>query len=233
MRRLRLLDLYGCQGGAARGYLSAGFDVTGVDNEPRYAKRYPSAFVCADAVEYAKEHAHEYDVIHASPPCQHASAGTRAIDRSRYPALIEPTRDVLIATGKPYVIENVSGAALVEPLTLCGTMFDRFAVDDDGELLRLERHRLFESNVPLVAPRACRHNRAIRVGGSYGGARRDKWEARHIRRGGYVPAKRVQEDLLGMPRGVMTQAGLYQSLPPSYTHWLGSQLADVAREAAA
>lgn len=230
---LRLLDLFCCEGGAARGYAAAGFEVVGVDIERRFRKRYPFDFVRADAVEYVKEHGHEFDAIHASPPCQHASAGTRALDRSRYPTLIEPTRDALIATGKPYVIENVSGAALQSSLTLCGSMFGLTAVDDDGELLRLERHRLFESSVPLFAPMSCRHDRSVRVGGSYGGGRNDKYEAQYVRRGGYVPSARVQATLLGIEPGAMTQHGLHQSLPPIYTRHLGEQLLRHVSEMAA
>ena len=114
----RLLDLFCCEGGAAKGYSDAGFEVVGVDLDGKYAKRYPYEFHQGDAIEFAKEHGHEFDVIHASPPCQHASAGTRAQDRSKYPALIEPTREALEATGLPYVIENVKGAALRDPIML-------------------------------------------------------------------------------------------------------------------
>ena len=204
------------------GYHRAGFDVTGVDLEPRFAKRYPFKFIAGDAIEYVKEHGHEYDVIHASPPCQHATIATSGIDRSKYPRLIEPTRDALIATGKPYVIENVKGAALRDPLTLCGSMFNLTTMDDDGTWLRMERHRLFESNVPLTAPDDDFHDRSTQVAGSYGGARRDKVEARTIRHGGYVPSIPVQQRLLGIDW--MTQYGMYQSVPPAYTEWLGAQL---------
>ena len=205
------------------GYHRAGFDVVGVDLDPRFAKRYPFEFHAADAVEFVKEHGHEFDAIHASPPCQ-AYSITRHGHSVRHPELIEPARDALVATGRPFVIENVKGAPLVDPLTLCWSMFhDAGSVlDDDGTPLRMERHRLFESNVPLTAPRACEHPRDVQVAGSYGGARRDKHEARHVRHGGYVPAKHVQQSLLGIEW--MTQHGLYQSLPPVYTQHIGAQV---------
>jgi DNA (cytosine-5)-methyltransferase 1 len=38
-----------------------------VDIRPQ--PRYPFEFVQADALEYVAAHGHEYDVIHASPPC--------------------------------------------------------------------------------------------------------------------------------------------------------------------
>jgi len=65
----RLLDAFCCQGGAGMGYSRAGFDVTGIDIELQ--QRYPFAFFQGDAVAYIREHGHEYDAIHASPPCQH------------------------------------------------------------------------------------------------------------------------------------------------------------------
>lgn len=211
-RRFRLLDLYCCEGGAAVGYHLAGFHVVGVDLRPRCGRRYPFNFHPADAMEYAKEHAHEFDIIHASPPCQRYSHATVASNAHRHPDLINPTRDVLEATGLPYVIENVPRSPLRQPLVLCGSMFGLTATDDDGTPLRMERHRWFESNVPLTAPRPCKHDRTIRVAGSYGGARRDKEEARLIRKGGYVPARHIQQELLG---GVdwMTEHGMQPVCP--------------------
>lgn len=221
----RLLDLFCCEGGAAMGYHRAGFEVVGVDLFEQFTqRRYPFESHQADAIEFVMAHGREFDVIHASPPCQHASAGTRAQDRSRYPRLIEPTRAALIATGKPYVIENVKGSDLREPVSLCGCMFDMGATDTDGIYLHLQRIRRFESNVELVAPRPCDHSDHKWVGGSYGGARRDKYEAKHVRHGGYVPSKPVQQALLGIDW--MTERGMHQAIPPTYTEWLGRQLLD-------
>lgn len=220
-----LLDLFCCEGGASVGYERAGFRVEGVDIVPRFAKRYPYTFHAVDALEFVKEHGHEYDAIHASPPCQRYSI-TNASRKADYPDLIGQTRDALVATGKPYVIENVVGAPLHDPLMLCWSMFHGpgSVTDDDGTPLRMERHRLFESNVQLVAPGPCKHPRDVQVAGSYGGARRDKWEAKHIRRGGYVPSKRVQEQLLGIDW--MTLHGLHQSIPPIYAELMGGLLLD-------
>lgn len=85
MTRPRLLDLFCCQGGAAMGYYRAGFDVTGVDIAPQ--PRYPFAFVQGDALEYVAAHGHEYDAIHASPPCQ-AYSKTQRIQGNQHPDLI-------------------------------------------------------------------------------------------------------------------------------------------------
>jgi DNA (cytosine-5)-methyltransferase 1 len=224
----RLLDLFCCEGGAALGYARAGFDVVGVDIEPRFAKRYPFEFHRGDAIEYLKAHGHEFDAIHASPPCQGYSVATLGTPgaREKHPRLIEPVRDALVASGRPWVIENVVGAPLLSPLMLCGSMFDLTATDDDGRTLRLERHRLFESNVMLYPPGPDRHDRSVPVGGVYGGGRSDRWEAKHVRRGGYTPAKHVREALIGVERGHMTLHGLSQSIPPAYTEWIGAQLLD-------
>lgn len=232
MAKPRLLDLFCCEGGAAMGYHRAGFDVVGVDLEGRFAKRYPFTFVQADALMYVRAHGREFDAIHASPPCQRYSQGTVAGHAHKHPDLVGATRDALLEVGVPWVIENVPRAPLIDPVVLCGSMFGLGAVDDDGVLLRLERHRLFESSVHLEAPGPDVHDTSVQVAGSYGGARRDKHEARYVRKGGYVPAKHVQERLLGIDW--MTQHGLHQSLPPVYTEWVGRFLiAAIEREGAA
>jgi DNA (cytosine-5)-methyltransferase 1 len=232
----RLLDLFCCEGGASTGYARAGFDVIGVDlfrhrdSKGRLIgfnqRRYPFPSHQADAIAYAIEHAHRFDAIAASPPCQHASAGTRAMRAQgddRHPALIEPTREALIASGRPYVIENVSGAALLDPLLLCWSMFNvaGSVTNADGVPLRMERHRLFESNVALTAPRPCEHPASVQVAGSYGAAQRTIEGAKR-RHGGYVPERDVQQRLLGIDW--MTERGMHQSIPPAYTEHIGRQL---------
>lgn len=237
-----MLDLFCCEGGASVGYHRAGFDVYGVDLFEDYNQaRYPFPSYKSDALEYLRRHGHQYDAVTGSPPCQHATAGTRSLrahGTKAYPHLIEPTRDLLVALGKPYILENVRGAALHGPVELCGCMFDLGATDEDGTPLRLERPRLFESNVPLEAPRAHHHDPDVWVAGVYGGSRRakrrpgetlaevaprDRHEAKYVRKGGYVPrSARVQADLLGIDW--MTQKGRQQALPPAYTEHLGLQL---------
>ena len=119
----RLLDLFCSAGGAAMGYHRAGFDVTGVDINPQ--PRYPFAFVQGDALEYVAAHGHEYDAIHASPPCQRYSKATivHAGVRETHPDLVAPARELLVASGAEWIIENVVGAPLIAPARLCGTMF--------------------------------------------------------------------------------------------------------------
>jgi len=121
------------------GYHRAGFEVVGIDIETQ--KHYPFEFIQADFFEYVREHGHKFDVIHASPPCQ-AYSRAGAVHKNKHPHLIAPTRELLIATGLPYVIENVEGAPLKAVIFLCGTMFG----------LKTRRHRWFESNIDLGFP---------------------------------------------------------------------------------
>lgn len=130
------LDAFcGC-GGATKGYQRAGFHVTGVDiaDQPNYCG---NDFVRGDAIAFIRARGHEFDVIHASPPCQSSSLLTKGTNRGRiYPQLIPSTRAALLDVGRPYVIENVIGAPIRRDLLLCGEMFG----------LDVIRHRLFETN---------------------------------------------------------------------------------------
>jgi DNA (cytosine-5)-methyltransferase 1 len=225
---VRLLDLFCCAGGASVGYARAGFTVVGVDSDPNHGKRYPFEFHHADALDYVKEHGHEFDAIAASPPCQAyttANRANRAAGKQPHPDLVGPTRDALVATGRPYVIENVEGAPLVNPLRLCGTEFGLVAPDDDGLMLELRRHRLFESNVYLYGAGGCQHRpvTGYQVGGVYGGGSGTITRARTIRHGGYTPPTAVRAQLLGVD-WTMTQHELSQAIPPAYTEHIGRQL---------
>lgn len=238
--RPRLLDLFRGEGGAAEGYERAGWDVTGVDLKS-LGHRGPGLFHQGDALEFLLRYGHRFDAIHASPPCQGYSRATAGNPnaRSKHKRLIAATRELLILVGKPWVIENVEQARsqMVDPILLCGRMFGLEAVDEDGEKLVLDRHRLFESNVPIKAP-AHRAHGAEQVAGVYGGSRRakrrpgetlaevaprDRHAARHIRKGGYVPrSKSVQQALLGIDW--MTVKGMQESIPPVYAEHVGRQL---------
>lgn len=235
---MRLLETHGCQGGAHAGYVRAGWNVTGVDIDRRHAKYYPGQLIIADAETYIREHGHEYDAIHASPPCQYYTRGNarqRAVDTSKWPRSIPPIREALESTGRPYILENVEDAAwdMVDPITLCGCMFSLSTIDADGVRIHLKRPRLFETNWGLTAPRDCNHDGVEWWAGSYGGARRDKYEAKFVRKGGYVPReKSVVMALLGIEHN-MTWNGLFECLPPAYTEWVGTELATrIARAAA-
>src|SRR5688500_14342326 len=123
-RRPRLLDLFSGAGGCSVGYHRAGFDVVGVDVRPQ--PRYPFTFHQGDALEFCRAHAHEFDAIHASPPCQaysvsrHINAGP---DAKQHPDLVDATREELERARLPWVMENVVGAPMHRPIVLCGLMF--------------------------------------------------------------------------------------------------------------
>ena len=114
--KLKLLDLYCGGGGAGYGYEQVGFDVTGVDKFPQ--PKHRGKFILSDAIEYLKAHWHEYDAVHASPPCQAYSMASMQFRKAgkEYCDLIEPTRTALIETGLPYIIENVPGSPLITPV---------------------------------------------------------------------------------------------------------------------
>src|SRR5690349_9261496 len=176
MTRPVLLDLCCGEGGAGEGYRRAGWEVIGVDTRDM-AARYPCRFVRGDALEVFDHWRDRVDAVHTSPPCQRWTHGNAANDVGHHPDLIAAHREALESTGLPYVIENVPRAPLRSPIVLCGTMFGLTAEDDDGTKLYLRRHRQFESNRPLTAPRQCRHPRGVQWAGAYGGARRDKHDA--------------------------------------------------------
>ena len=138
----KLLDLFCGAGGAGEGYRLSGFDVTGVDI--RRQPRNPHRFNLGDAIEYLKENGHKYDAIHASPPCQAFSKSTKQWRKQgrEYPDLIQITRDALIRCGKPWVIENVPGSPLINPILLNGSVFG----------IKIHRPRLFESSFFIPQP---------------------------------------------------------------------------------
>lgn len=237
MSRPKLLDLFCCEGGAGVGYDRAGFDVYGIDLDGKFAKRYPFRFWQNDALDALSEpdFIQQFDAIHASPPCQAYSRGNAGRETS-WPRLIAPVRELLIETGLPYVIENVkdAGPEMVDPVGLCGCMFDLSTIDTDSVEIHLQRLRLFETNWGMTAPQACDHSAHEWVAGAYGGARRDKYEAKYVRKGGYVPRdKDVVKRLLGIEHD-MTWNGLFECIPPAYSEHIGTQLlAHLEAEAAA
>src|SRR6185436_8032516 len=95
-----------------------------------------------DALEYLARYGQEFDAIHASPPCQAHTAGrmiwNTRLAPDRHPDFIPATRTLLRQTGRPYVIENVPRAPLIDPIVVCGLALD----------LGVKRHRLFETSFP-------------------------------------------------------------------------------------
>jgi DNA (cytosine-5)-methyltransferase 1 len=215
---MNALDLYCGAGGAARGLQQAGFHVVGVDDQPQ--PRYcGDAFVKADALEYLKNaDLDRFDFIWASPPCQRHTALKSAPNAkgAAHRDWIPATRELLKRSGKPYCIENVIGAPLIGPTTLCGSMFRLQA--PGGAALR--RHRLFEASFPLTAPSPCRHGSGPVIG-VYGAHVRDRRRPRGLnhRSGSNGPWAHAFM-AMGLAVGSMTLAELSEAIPPAYARFV-------------
>ena len=210
---MRLLDLYCGAGGAAMGYYRAGFtDIVGVDNKPQ--PRYPFEFTQSDALEYLERHGTEFDVIHASPPCQAYSTSSKQwrLSGRSYADLIEPTRILLKDIGRPYVIENVGGSPLIDPVLLVGTMFG----------LLVNRPRYFECSFPvdfILQPAP--------IGQAKMG-RPPRFDGDFIQPVGHFSGVEYASDAMGIDW--MGQKELAQAIPPAYTEWIGKQLLKAIRD---
>jgi DNA (cytosine-5)-methyltransferase 1 len=211
----RLLDLFCGAGGASMGYSRAGFEVVGVDIEPQM--NYPWEFVQDDATRqpFVALAAKDFDAIHASPPCQAFTAYRRSGNVGSYPDLIARTRELLKATGLPYVIENVEGAPLENPVRICGT-----GLGND-----LQRHRLFETNFPLMGV-PCAHGRNA-PNRFIGGRSRERGGPRVLARN-TIEVGRWNQDFESQQRAMgvnwMTLEELSEAIPPSYTDHVGRYL---------
>lgn len=242
MTRPKLLDAYCCEGGAAVGYARAGFDVYGVDNDPKVAKRYPFAIHIGDALRVMRRlnvgmtvdfqrpdgtverlGLADFTAVHASPPCQLYTVANN-IHGNDHPDLLPPTRELLIETGLPYVIENVPGAPMENYITLCGLSFG----------LGVKRHRQFETSWFVFGAPECPPGhpgewvsvfghtvleRGHVVGKAKGGGNTIKRRHLGVERG---------RDAMGMPWA--SRHGLSEAIPPAYTEWIGSQLLAVVKE---
>jgi DNA (cytosine-5)-methyltransferase 1 len=226
MAALRILDLYckagGCSVGYARAATALGLvvSIVGVDKEPQ--PRYPFEFVHADVFDWLERERESFDFIHASPPCQFATAYRRVGNVRESPNLIPPTRDALQEIGTPYVIENVEYARdeLDAPILICGSMFD--------PPLDVQRHRLFESSLPLEPPAwPCRHRLWAPDRFPGGRSRERTGTSTGLVRGTVevgswdIPLARQQE---AMGIDWMRLPELSEAIPPAFTEHIGRQL---------
>jgi DNA (cytosine-5)-methyltransferase 1 len=237
---VRVLDLFCGAGGASMGLHRAGFDVIGVDIAPR--PRYPFPFVQADALRPPLD-LRDFDFIWASPPCQAHTSMKTMHNAKDHADLIPATREMLMKSGVPWVMENVVGAPLLNAFTLCGTMFG-LGVED----AELRRHRLFEASFLILAPE-CRHGSRVQHGyggasnipaeartpviGIYGGHARNRRRARTVGIYGEgvrdsrrkfnkgVPDFTIDQGREAMGIDWMTTAELSQAIPPAYGEFIG------------
>lgn len=209
MRKFRILDLFCGGGGASLGYEQAGLEVVGVDLNKQ--KNYRGEFIQSDAIEFLLENYKNFDFVHASPPCQKYSKSAMQWRKNgkEYPDLIEPTRAALISTGKPYIIENVTNAPLINPFLLCGAMFD----------IPTYRHRLFESNLTFIVPEHPKHIiKCTKLG-------RKTKHGEFIDYVGHFSGVLMVKQFTGLHWLNLTE--LAQSLPPQYTKFTGEQLVNL------
>lgn len=220
---MKLLDVFCGAGGAAMGYYRAGFtEIIGIDNKPQ--PNYPFDFVRMDFVDlFTVPYPvfwQDADLIHASPPCQAYSVlAKRNGNADEHPRFINALRDMLDSTNRDWVIENVMGAPLFEPLFLCGTMFG----------LRVIRHRLFEFSYSI-------HQRGLPTSPAHPKHRlvytRDKRKGHYglldefvdpvsVNGGGNCSVAAAR-DAMGIDW--MTKAELNEAVPPAYTEWIGKRL---------
>ncbi|WP_405424455.1 DNA methylase [Streptomyces erythrochromogenes] len=225
-----LLDLFCCAGGAAMGYHRAGFRVVGIDVIDR-SDHYPFAFRQGDALTLLAEliasgEIRRYTAVHASPPCQKRCALTVGTNRSRgwggrHVDLVAPTRELLDASGLPYVIEQPDGKADVrKDITLCGEMFS----------LGVLRHRNFElGGWTTTQPKHVRHRGYVR-GWRHGEYRDGPYVAAYGKGGGKATVPEMQS-AMGID-WTEVHDELTEAIPPAYSEWLGRAFLAGARSAA-
>lgn len=209
MKKPLLLDLFCGQGGCSKGYQLAGFETVGVDLSPQ--KRYcGDKFIQTNAVEYLDKIIRsgeilQYQLIHASPPCQ-LFAQTRFLNTRKHENLIETIRTLLLTSGCHYVIENVVGAPLINPIMLCGAMFPD---------LMVYRHRLFETSFPIAAPE---HPKHIHPQNNMGYKPKDGEFVYVV--GHFIDVKYARK---AMGISWMERNGLSQAIPPRYCEYVGRE----------
>lgn len=207
---MKLLDVCCGAGGCSVGYARAGFEVIGCDLFPQ--PEYPFTFIQTNALEIDFA---PYDIIHLSPPCPRFSVATRFNPgkAESHEDLLTPLRVKVLASGKPYILENVVGAPLHKPIRLCGTMFG----------LRVYRHRLFESNLPIVAPTHPKHlyrsTRPGRIPQAH-----EFWCV-----AGHFGNKQAAAEVLGV-EWMSKRKNISDAIPPAYTYYLGLQAMHVLQK---
>lgn len=225
-RKYKCLDLFCGGGGAAKGYYDAGFEVIGIDIEKR---NYPYMFIQANVMEILEDEdfVKEFDFIHASPPCQAYSRlknlyANKAVWEARHPDLVAPVREKLkyynVKYGIPYIIENVEGSPLINPIKLYGSQFPNMFT---------QRPRLFESNLNLKTPDVPKRNMQTGQLNTIGPTGTVSICGNQPLKGLTLEQTRLYYAIaIGGDCSWMTLEELTQCIPPAYTRWLGEQVID-------
>lgn len=221
---MRVLDLCCCDGGATKGYLMAGAIVVGVDNVDR-PKYCGTDFVKMDAIKYLKVRhrsiSTDFDLIHASPPCQERCTLTTGTNRAmgwggEHDQLVPEIRYLLDLMGVPYVIEQPTGhAGLIRTdLRLCGDQFK-----GDRPPPWVQRHRDFEiSGFAVPQPRHHKHQGRVR-GWRHGQYHDGPYIAAYGSGGGKATVPEMQQ-ALGID-WTDDRESLTEAIPPAYTEHIG------------
>lgn len=205
---MRALDLFCCAGGASEGLHRAGFEVSGIDREEQ--PEYPFPFTRRDVLNLLPSEIRRFDLIWASPPCQAFTAYRRRAGHVKEALnFIPEARELLRAAGAPYILENVVGAPLENPIMLCGSMFG----------LDVQRHRIFETSFPVTPP-ACDHD--VWTPRFPGATNRAPSSRKTVEVGVYRIPVETQRKAMGIDRPV-SLGKLSQMVPPAYAEWLGLQ----------
>lgn len=215
---MKILDLFCGVGGASYGYHLAGAtEIIGVDREPQ--PNYPFQFIKKCAISYLQNtDLSSFDFIHASPPClAHSLANQNAKKQGKvYEDFVEITRELLIATGKPYCIENVMNAGLLSPIRLQGAMFG----------LPIIRKRDFETNFFLLQPpkiNQCndiQKGRCITVAGL--GYQKDSPFKGKLKGNEQATMFETRKLAMQMP-WAKTMTEVNNAVPPAYSRWILEQ----------
>lgn len=202
----KILDLFCGAGGASMGLHKAfpNAEITGVDNCPQ--PRYPFKFIQADAMKFSLK---GYNFIWASPPCQRYSVMTKCRPglETKYADLVGKTRERLEyeADGAYWILENVVGAPLKNPVTLCGFIFG----------LPLYRHRIFEGNFHLQQPEHLKHTQP--------GGKAGHWKPGEIISvSGHCSPMWLAKKAMGIDW--MNRNELSEAIPPAYSMFIANEL---------
>lgn len=223
-----LLDACSCAGLGADGYAAAGWRVVCLDNDPKALAHNPHETVFGDVLTLLADPGFmaQFDAVHASFPCQLFSATRKLAEaqgkgQGRAVDLLTPGLELLHRWGGPFIVENVERSPLrdLPHVRLCGSSWG----------LKVQRHRLFHSNVDGLTGLPCDHS-VFDIDPITGKPR--PWGV-YYAKGDNIPNGRRTcltlehgMECMGVEREVPWRY-LCEGLPPVYTQHLGKQLLEV------
>lgn len=203
---MRLLDLFCGEGLAAWGYWSSArfSEIVGVDIADM-SSGYAFDFIQTDALSLTYDFLLDFDFIHASPPCQAYSKATR--DKSKHMRLILDSHRMLVAAGKPYVIENVEGSSK--------ELRPNLVMDGKSLGLPIERRRYFHVS-ELVATERLINMRHVQTVNLHGG--------KFVSRDQMIEAMGLNQLISSHQLKRITRHGIEQGIPPAFTRYIAEKV---------